>query len=82
MNTVAVADMRRELIDFAAKKPETTKVAARPVAVAVAVEQPAAPAVVIPYKQPARRQRATPAKAPLRVARQPRQEREAIAAVR
>jgi len=80
MNAQAIAEMKRELIDFAAKKPVMTKVAARPAA--IAAQQPAAPAVVLPYKQPVARKRATPAKAPLRVARQPRQEREAVAVAR
>jgi RNA polymerase sigma factor for flagellar operon FliA len=80
MNSQTIAEMKRELIDFAAKKPVMTKVAARPAA--IAAQQPAAPAVVLPYKQPVARKRATPAKAPLRVARQPRQEREAVAVAR
>jgi RNA polymerase sigma factor for flagellar operon FliA len=73
MNADSVAEMKRELIDFATKKPEMVKVApARPAAV---VEQPpAAAAVVLPYKQPAteapRKRAAAVAKAPLRVARQ------------
>jgi RNA polymerase sigma factor FliA len=70
MNAASVAEMKRELIDFAAKKPEMVKVAA-------AVEQApaAAAAVVLPYKQPApapRKRAAAVAKAPLRVARQQR----------
>ena len=73
MNAECVAEVKRELINFAPKKPAMPKVAApRPAAVA----QPVAPAVVLPYKQPAEpvvaRKRATPAKAPLRVVRQPR----------
>src|SRR5262245_33231172 len=71
MNTQMVAEMKRELIDFAAKKPVMAKTAPRPAA--VAAQQRVTPAVVLPYKQPstaAPRKRATPAKAPLRVARQ------------
>src|SRR6476660_4265898 len=57
MNPQQVAEMRRQLIDFAAKKPEMVKRAAvRPAAV---THEPAAAAVVLPYKQPA----ATPAPA-------------------
>ena len=70
MNADSVAEMKRELIDFATKKPELVKVApARPAAV---VEQAPAAAVVLPYKQPApapRKRAAAVAKAPLRVAR-------------
>jgi RNA polymerase sigma factor FliA len=70
MNAESIADMKRELIDFAAKKPAVANVAARP---AAAAHEPVAPAVVLPYKQPAAHTRPAPAKAPLRVARQPRQ---------
>jgi RNA polymerase sigma factor for flagellar operon FliA len=75
MNADSVAVMKRELIDFATKKPELVKVApARRTAVVVPAPAAAA-AVVLPYKQPAPapRQRAVAAaKAPLRVARQQR----------
>ena len=73
MNVAGVAEMKRELINFATKKPEMVKVAAAPAAAA---------AVVLPYKQPApapRRRAAAIAKAPLRVARQ---QRPAVAAAR
>jgi len=69
MSAETIVEMKRELIDFAVKKP-VMAVATRP---AVAAEPVAASAVVLPYKRPAPRKRATPAKAPLRVARQPRQ---------
>jgi len=69
MNAQAIAEMKRELIDFAATKPAVAKVAVARPAAAVA-QEPVAAAVVLPYKQPAPRKRATPAKAPLRVARQ------------
>jgi Sigma-70, region 4 len=73
MNSESVAEMKRELINFAAKKPEMVKIApARPAAVAAPA---AAAAVVLPYKQPApapRKRAAAVAKAPLRVARQQR----------
>ena len=79
MNADSVAEMKRELIDFATKKPELVKVApARPAA--VVAQAPAAAAVVLPYKQPApapRKRAAAVAKAPLRVARQ-----QAVAAAR
>ncbi|HJZ70569.1 MAG TPA: FliA/WhiG family RNA polymerase sigma factor [Vicinamibacterales bacterium] len=77
MNSETVAEMKRELIDFAAKKPVMTK-AARP---SVAAAEPNAPAVVLPYK-PVDVKRAAPVRAPLRVARRQRQEREAVAAAR
>ena len=73
MNAESAAEMKRELIDFAAKKPEMVKVApVRPAAV-VTQAPAAAAAVVLPYKQPApapRKRVAAVAKAPLRVARQ------------
>src|SRR3954451_3054235 len=72
MNAESVAEMKRELIDFAAKKPEMVRVGpARPAAVIEHAPAVAA-AVVLPYKQPAPapRKRAAVAKAPLRVARQ------------
>jgi RNA polymerase sigma factor for flagellar operon FliA len=75
MNADSVAEMKRELIDFATKKPELVKVApARRTAVVVPAPAAAA-AVVLPYKQPApapRQRAAAAAKAPLRVARQQR----------
>src|SRR3954454_3084841 len=75
MNAESVAEMKLELIDFAAKKPEMVRVAtARPAAV-VERAPAAAAAVVLPYKQPAaapRKRAAAVAKAPLRVARQQR----------
>ncbi|MBW8868089.1 MAG: FliA/WhiG family RNA polymerase sigma factor [Acidobacteria bacterium] len=75
MNAESVAEMKRELIDFAAKKPEMVRVApARPAAV-IQHAPAAAAAVVLPYKQPApapRKRAAAVAKAPLRVARQQR----------
>src|SRR3954468_21725643 len=75
MNAESVAEMKRELIDFAAKKPEMVRVApARPAAV-IEHAPAAAAAVVLPYKQPApapRKRAAAVAKAPLRVARQQR----------
>jgi len=81
MNAETVTEMKRELIDFATKKPVMTRAVARPTA---AAEPCAAPAVVLPYKQPVDVKRAAPAKAPLRVARRRRQEREreTIAAAR
>jgi len=82
MNADSVAEMKRELIDFATKKPEMVKVApARPAAVAKPAPAAAA-AVVLPYKQPVaapRPRAAAVAKTPLRVARQQRQ---AVAAAR
>ena len=73
MNAESVAEMKRELIDFASKKPEMVKVA--PVRRVAVAEPAAAAAVVLPYKQPApapRPRAAAVAKAPLRVARQQR----------
>src|SRR5262245_48559465 len=81
MNTETVTEMKRELIDFATKKPVMSNASPRPST--AAAEPCAAPAVVLPYKQPVAVKRATPAKAPLRVARRRQErEREAIAAVR
>jgi RNA polymerase sigma factor FliA len=80
MNAESVAEMKRELIDFASKKPEMVKVA--PVRRVAVVEPAAAAAVVLPYKQPApapRQRAAAVAKAPLRVARP---QRPAVAAAR
>src|SRR5262249_14327765 len=77
MNSETVAEMKRELIDFAAKRPVMTKAARRSVAAA----DPNAPAVVLPYK-PVDVKRAAPVRALLRVARRQRQEREAVAAAR
>ena len=80
MNADSVAEMKRELIDFATNPPVLdTAAPARP----PAVDDPAAAAaVVLPYKQPApapRKRAAAVAKAPLRVARQ---QRPAVAAAR
>src|SRR5262249_3163888 len=80
MNTETVTEMKRGLIDFATKKPVMTKAVARPSA--AAAQPGAAPAVVLPYKQPVDVKGVAPAKAPFRVARRQRPEREAIAAVR
>jgi RNA polymerase sigma factor FliA len=79
MNPECIAEMKRELVDFAAKKPATAKTD-RPTAT---VQAPVSPAVVLPYKQPAvaaaaPRKQAMSAKAPVRVARQ----QAAIAAAR
>ena len=76
MNAQSMEDMKRELIDFASKKPTVVKVAAPRRAVAAAA---ISPAVVLPYKQPgvaapaAVQKRVASAKAPVRVARAPRQ---------
>jgi len=82
MNADSVAEMKRELIDFATKKPEMVKVAAARPAAVVQQAPAVAAAVVLPYKQPAteapRKRAAAVAKAPLRVARQ----RPAVAAAR
>jgi RNA polymerase sigma factor FliA len=73
MNPQKMAEMKRQLIAFAARKPVAARVAAAQTE-AAGVEKPA---VVLPYKPAAKR--AMPAKAPLR--RVPR-ERHAIAAAR
>jgi RNA polymerase sigma factor for flagellar operon FliA len=74
MNQQSVAEMRRQLIAFAAKKPVMGKVTA---AAALTAETAAPPqAVVLPYKLVNRK--AMPAKAALRIPRQ----RQAIAAAR
>src|SRR5689334_448595 len=80
MNADSVAEMKRELIDFATKKPELVKVAPARRTEIAAPAPAAAAAVVLPYKQPAaapRPRAAAVAKAPLRVARRP-----AVAAAR
>jgi RNA polymerase sigma factor FliA len=74
MTADSVAEMKRELIDFATKKPEMVKVAPARRTAVVEPAPAAAAAVVLPYKQPAaaapRPRTAAVAKAPLRVARQ------------
>jgi RNA polymerase sigma factor for flagellar operon FliA len=76
MNPQKVAEMRRQLIAFAARKPVMAKVEMPKAAAANAADTLAAQAVVLAYKPATRR--ATPAKAALRVSRQ----RQALAAAR
>src|SRR6185503_14698640 len=76
MNPQKVAEMRRQLIAFAARKPVMAKVDMPAAAAEIAADKPAAHAVVLAYKPASKR--ATPAKATLRVARQ----RQPIAAAR
>ena len=79
MNQQSVAEMRRQLIAFAVKRPVMAKVqmaAVKADATVTAETVAPAQAVVLPYKVVNRK--ATPAKAPLRMPRQ----RQAIAAAR
>jgi RNA polymerase sigma factor for flagellar operon FliA len=76
MNPQKVAEMRRQLIAFAARKPAMATVEMPTTAVASAANKPAAHAIVLAYKPASKR--ATPAKATLR----PISRRQAIAAAR
>ena len=78
MNQQSVAEMRRQLIAFAVKRPVMTKVKMAPLSAdATGIGETAAPqAVVLPYKPVSRK--ATPARAALRILRQ----RQAVAAAR
>src|SRR4029078_8953314 len=73
MNPQKVAEMKRQLIAFAARKPVMAKV---PAATTTAVAATETTAIVLAYKPSSKR--ATPAKAALRVARQ----RQVVAAAR
>jgi hypothetical protein len=80
MNPQKVAEMRRQLIAFAVRKPavaDTAEVVAQPAFAAETVAKPHA--VVIPYKKMSGR---TQAKAQLRPPVRPARARQAVAAVR
>jgi RNA polymerase sigma factor for flagellar operon FliA len=74
MNPKHVAEMRRQLIAFASRKPTMAKAAVKPANGAAAEAQPA---VVLPYK-PANK-RPAPAKAAIRMSRRNQQEKIAAA---